>query len=306
MPLALLSSSSDEEEDRTAARSAQPPLRLARADLDRALLEKPPTSVVRRPGAALSLEELQVRARVIDRRAQELNRASKIVAAKELPPPSDAATEADETESLAAEPERWPEVDLGLSEHVANLKRLASTDAPGGTDASTVELALEDAVCSVSACDAQQREALHTSVESLKQHFQRRLEALEADFVRRAQDLSDALARAVTERKRASEAVVAAHAEECADRLATMTQHGEVLSRLPPTPAPGTEVDDHEDDALMSVSADVDAILGRNRPTASGPGPRARLDELIAAARRRPSAHLRFVTPMHKAAFLDD
>ena len=304
MPLALLSSSSDEEEDRTAARSAQPPLRLARADLDRALLEKPPTSVVRRPGAALSLEELQVRARVIDRRAQELNRASKIVAAKELPPPSDAATEADETESLAAEPERWPEVDLGLSEHVANLKRLASTDAPGGTDASTVELALEDAVRSVSACDAQQREALHTSVESLKQHFQRRLEALEADFVRRAQDLSDALARAVTERKRASEAVVATHAEECAVRLATMTQHGEVLSQ--PAPALGAEVDDHEDDALMSVSADVDAILGRNRPMASGPGPRARLDELIAAARRRPSAHLRFVTPMHKAAFLDD
>jgi len=260
---ALLSSSDDEEEDRT--RAAQPPLRLVRADLDRALPEKPPASVVRRPGAALSLEELQVRARVIDRRAQELNRASKIVAAKELPPPSDAATEADETESLAAEPERWPEVDLGLSEHVANLKRLASTDAPGGTDASTIELALEDAVCSVSACDAQQREALHTSVESLKQHFQRRLEALEADFVRRAQD-----------------------------------------SRLPPTPAPGTEVDDHEDDALMSVSADVDAILGRNRPMASGPGPRARLDELIAAARRRPSAHLRFVTPMHKAAFLDD
>ena len=304
MPLALLSSSSDEEEDRTAARSAQPPLRLARADLDRALLEKPPTSVVRRPGAALSLEELQVRARVIDRRAQELNRASKIVAAKELPPPNDAATEAAETESFAAEPERLPEVDLGLSEHVANLKRMASTDAPGGTDASTVELALEDAVCSVSACDAQQREALHTSVESLKQHFQRRLEALEADFVRRAQDLSDALARAVTERKRASEAVVAAHAEECADRLATMTQHGEVLSQ--PAPALGAEVDDHEDDALMSVSADVDAILGRNRPTASGPGPRARLDELIAAARRRPSAHLRFVTPMHKAAFLDD
>ena len=303
MPLALLSSS-DEEEDRTAARSAQPPLRLARADLDRALLEKPPTSVVRRPGAALSLEELQVRARVIDRRAQELNRASKIVAAKELPPPNNAATEADETESLAAEPERWPEVDLGLSEHVANLKRLASTDAPGGTDASTVELALEDAVRSVSACDAQQREALHTSVESLKQHFQRRLEALEADFVRRAQDLSDALARAVTERKRASEAVVATHAEECAVRLATMTQHGEVLSQ--PAPALGAEVDDHEDDALMSVSADVDAILGRNRPTASGPGPRARLDELIAAARRRPSAHLRFVTPMHKAAFLDD
>jgi hypothetical protein len=233
----LLSSSDDEEEDRT--RAAQPPLRLVRADLDRALPEKPPASVVRRPGAALSLEELQVRARVIDRRAQELNRASKIVAAKELPPPSDAATEADETESLAAEPERWPEVDLGLSEHGANLKRLASTDAPGGTDASTIELALEDAVCSVSACDAQQREALHTSVESLKQHFQRRLEALEADFVRRAQDLSDALARAVTERKRASEAVVAAHAEECADRLATMTQHGEVLSRLPPTPAPG-------------------------------------------------------------------
>lgn len=304
MPPALLSSSSDEEEDRTAARSAQPPLRLARADLDRALLEKPPTSVVRRPGAALSLEELQVRARVIDRRAQELNRASKIVAAKELPPPNDAATEADETESLAAEPERWPEVDLGLSEHVANLKRLASTDAPGGTDASTVELALEDALCSVSACDAQQREALHTSVESLKQHFQRRLEALEADFVRRAQDLSDALARAVTERKRASEAVVATHAEECAVRLATMTQHGEVLSQ--PAPALGAEVDDHEDDALMSVSADVDAILGRNRPMASGPGPRARLDELIAAARRRPSAHLRFVTPMHKAAFLDD
>ena len=303
MPLALLSSS-DEEEDRTAARSAQPPLRLARADLDRALLEKPPTSVVRRPGAALSLEELQVRARVIDRRAQELNRASKIVAAKELPPPNNAATEADETESLAAEPERWPEVDLGLSEHVANLKRMASTDAPGGTDASTVELALEDAVRSVSACDAQQREALHTSVESLKQHFQRRLEALEADFVRRAQDLSDALARAVTERKRASEAVVATHAEECAVRLATMTQHGEVLSQ--PAPALGAEVDDHEDDALMSVSADVDAILGRNRPTASGPGPRARLDELIAAARRRPSAHLRFVTPMHKAAFLDD
>lgn len=303
MPLALLSSS-DEEEDRTAARSAQPPLRLARADLDRALLEKPPTSVVRRPGAALSLEELQVRARVIDRRAQELNRASKIVAAKELPPPNDAATEAAETESFAAEPERLPEVDLGLSEHVANLKRMASTDAPGGTDASTVELALEDAVRSVSACDAQQREALHTSVESLKQHFQRRLEALEADFVRRAQDLSDALARAVTERKRASEAVVATHAEECAVRLATMTQHGEVLSQ--PAPALGAEVDDHEDDALMSVSADVDAILGRNRPTASGPGPRARLDELIAAARRRPSAHLRFVTPMHKAAFLDD
>lgn len=300
MPPALLSSSSDEEEDRTAARSAQPPLRLARADLDRALLEKPPTSVVRRPGAALSLEELQVRARVIDRRAQELNRASKIVAAKELPPPNDAATEAAETESFAAE----PEVDLGLSEHVANLKRMASTDAPGGTDASTVELALEDAVRSVSACDAQQREALHTSVESLKQHFQRRLEALEADFVRRAQDLSDALARAVTERKRASEAVVATHAEECAVRLATMTQHGEVLSQ--PAPALGAEVDDHEDDALMSVSADVDAILGRNRPTASGPGPRARLDELIAAARRRPSAHLRFVTPMHKAAFLDD
>ena len=304
MPLALLSSSSDEEEDRTAARSAQPPLRLARADLDRALLEKPPTSVVRRPGAALSLEELQVRARVIDRRAQELNRASKIVAAKELPPPNDAATEAAETESFAAEPERLPEVDLGLSEHVANLKRMASTDAPGGTDASTVELALEDAVRSVSACDAQQREALHTSVESLKQHFQRRLEALEADFVRRAQDLSDALARAVTERKRASEAVVATHAEECAVRLATMTQHGEVLSQ--PAPALGAEVDDHEDDALMSVSADVDAILGRNRPMASGPGPRARLDELIAAARRRPSAHLRFVTPMHKAAFLDD
>ena len=303
MPLALLSSS-DEEEDRTAARSAQPPLRLARADLDRALLEKPPTSVVRRPGAALSLEELQVRARVIDRRAQELNRASKIVAAKELPPPNDAATEAAETESFAAEPERLPEVDLGLSEHVANLKRMASTDAPGGTDASTVELALEDAVRSVSACDAQQREALHTSVESLKQHFQRRLEALEADFVRRAQDLSDALARAVTERKRASEAVVATHAEECAVRLATMTQHGEVLSQ--PAPALGAEVDDHEDDALMSVSADVDANLGRNRPTASGPGPRARLDELIAAARRRPSAHLRFVTPMHKAAFLDD
>lgn len=303
MPFALLSSS-DEEEDRTAARSAQPPLRLARADLDRALLEKPPTSVVRRPGAALSLEELQVRARVIDRRAQELNRASKIVAAKELPPPNDAATEAAETESFAAEPERLPEVDLGLSEHVANLKRMASTDAPGGTDASTVELALEDAVRSVSACDAQQREALHTSVESLKQHFQRRLEALEADFVRRAQDLSDALARAVTERKRASEAVVATHAEECAVRLATMTQHGEVLSQ--PAPALGAEVDDHEDDALMSVSADVDAILGRNRPTASGPGPRARLDELIAAARRRPSAHLRFVTPMHKAAFLDD
>ena len=303
MPLALLSSS-DEEEDRTAARSAQPPLRLARADLDRALLEKPPTSVVRRPGAALSLEELQVRARVIDRRAQELNRASKIVAAKELPPPNDAATEAAETESFAAEPERLPEVDLGLSEHVANLKRMASTDAPGGTDASTVELALEDAVRSVSACDAQQREALHTSVESLKQHFQRRLEALEADFVRRAQDLSDALARAVTERKRASEAVVATHAEECAVRLATMTQHGEVLSQ--PAPALGAEVDDHEDDALRSVSADVDAILGRNRPTASGPGPRARLDELIAAARRRPSAHLRFVTPMHKAAFLDD
>ena len=303
MPLALLSSS-DEEEDRTAARSAQPPLRLARADLDRALLEKPPTSVVRRPGAALSLEELQVRARVIDRRAQELNRASKIVAAKELPPPNDAATEAAETESFAAEPERLPEVDLGLSEHVANLKRMASTDAPGGTDASTVELALEDAVRSVSACDAQQREALHTSVESLKQHFQRRLEALEADFVRRAQDLSDALARAVTERKRASEAVVATHAEECAVRLATMTQHGEVLSQ--PAPALGAEVDDHEDDALMSVSADVDAILGRNRPTASGPGPRARLDELMAAARRRPSAHLRFVTPMHKAAFLDD
>ena len=181
---------------------------------------------------------------------------------------------------------------------------MASTDAPGGTDASTVELALEDAVRSVSACDAQQREALHTSVESLKQHFQRRLEALEADFVRRAQDLSDALARAVTERKRASEAVVATHAEECAVRLATMTQHGEVLSQ--PAPALGAEVDDHEDDALMSVSADVDAILGRNRPTASGPGPRARLDELIAAARRRPSAHLRFVTPMHKAAFLDD
>ena len=303
MPLALLSSS-DEEEDRTAARSAQPPLRLARADLDRALLEKPPTSVVRRPGAALSLEELQVRARVIDRRAQELNRASKIVAAKELPPPNDAATEAAETESFAAEPERLPEVDLGLSEHVANLKRMASTDAPGGTDASTVELALEDAVRSVSACDAQQREALHTSVESLKQHFQRRLEALEADFVRRAQDLSDALARAVTERKRASEAVVATHAEECAVRLATMTQHGEVLSQ--PAPALGAEVDDHEDDALMSVSADVDAILGRNRPTASGPGPRARLDELIAAARRRPSAHQSFVTPMHKAACLDD
>ena len=260
--------------------------------------------MVRRPGAALSLEELQVRARVIDRRAQELNRASKIVAAKELPPPNDAATEAAETESFAAEPERLPEVDLGLSEHVANLKRMASTDAPGGTDASTVELALEDAVRSVSACDAQQREALHTSVESLKQHFQRRLEALEADFVRRAQDLSDALARAVTERKRASEAVVATHAEECAVRLATMTQHGEVLSQ--PAPALGAEVDDHEDDALMSVSADVDAILGRNRPTASGPGPRARLDELIAAARRRPSAHLRFVTPMHKAAFLDD
>ena len=125
MPQAMLLSSDDEEEeDRT--RAAQPPLRLVRADLDRALPEKPPASVVRRPGAALSLEELQVRARVIDRRAQELNRASKIVAAKELPPPSDAATEADETESLAAEPERW-RLDLaGLAQY--RLEKMGVTE----------------------------------------------------------------------------------------------------------------------------------------------------------------------------------
>jgi len=270
---ALLSSDEDSPVRATSGvrRTAQP--RLRRADLDRALSGKPPSpppKPARRPGAALSLEQLQERAKAIDRRAQALNRAQAQPSKEELPPPPPPATRSAE---VMVEDGHKLDVDLGLSEHVAQFTRLARSSEVG--DEATIAHALEHAVRSLSEVEAQQNSALQLGVDFLKSAFQQRLQALEAEFVRRAEELSDELAGEVAERKHACTAAVAAHAEECEARLLQATRvggaeerRGERRSGFAP-PQASTLVfprELEEEDALSSVSADVDAILGRARP----------------------------------------
>ena len=105
---------------------------------------------------------------------------------------------------------------LGLSYHVEALVRAAEHGGGGAQHAAAMEVALEQAVASLSACQQQQAAHLQGVVARQKAGFHERLLDLERRFVAEAQALSEELAATVAADKQAAEAAVARHAQTLA------------------------------------------------------------------------------------------
>ena len=129
---------------------------------------------------------------------------------------------------------------LGLSYHVEALVRAAEHGGGGGgggaQHAAAMEVALEQAVASLSACQQQQAAQLQGVVARQKAGFHERLLDLERRFVAEAQALSEELAATVAADKQAAEAAVARHAQTLAGALQRQGGGGAAAS-LPPPPS---------------------------------------------------------------------
>ena len=176
-----------------------------------------PRSHARIPGAPLNREQILARARAIDRSEQEANRA-----ANQAPPKAESSL-LKKAEQPPAERARGGEdatVRLGLAEHLLDLTAASSPPPESAEQAAALAASLEAAVAELTACERQQQQRLQESVGALKSEFRGRLEALEADFVRRAQALSDELALSVATHKQRCAGVVSARARELAGKVA--------------------------------------------------------------------------------------
>jgi len=125
---------------------------------------------------------------------------------------------------------------LGLSYHVEALVRAAEHGGGGAQHAAAMEVALEQAVASLSACQQQQAAQLQGVVARQKAGFHERLLDLERRFVAEAQALSEELAATVAADKQAAEAAVARHAQTLAGALQRQGGGGAAAS-LPPPPS---------------------------------------------------------------------
>ena len=214
-----------------------------------------PETTHRAPGQTLSTEALRARSAAVDARANALNRDDGM-------PSQCAPTDAI---PLGADV-------LGISDHLQQLAKLASPP-PGDEDvAAALAEALDTAVQSLKASERQSLLKLERSVEALKDEFRGRLEHLEAEFVRRAEGLSDELADAVATRKNSCAAEVSQHAEVLAERIVSI--------RKSHRSAAGGEVgaDDQEDsdDEGWARHAASRGLLERGMlVSTSRPGPRA-------------------------------
>ena len=133
---------------------------------------------------------------------------------------------------------------LGLSYHVEALVRAAEHGGGGGggggggaQHAAAMEVALEQAVASLSACQQQQAAQLQGVVARQKAGFHERLLDLERRFVAEAQALSEELAATVAADKQAAEAAVARHAQTLAGALQRQGGGGAAASLPPPSTA---------------------------------------------------------------------
>lgn len=111
-------------------------------------------------------------------------------------------------------------VDLGVSGHMQRLAQLATPAGVTADVAATLASALDKALASLLAHDHQQATKLQASVATLKDDFRGRLSRLEEEFVRKAEGLSDELARSVATCKEECTVAVAERADELAESLA--------------------------------------------------------------------------------------
>ena len=160
-------------------------------------------------------------------------------AALRLPGPAAAAAAATAPPPAATDDEATAYA-LGLSYHVEALVRAAEHGGGGGGGgaqrAAAMEVALEQAVASLSACQQQQAAHLQGVVARQKAGFHERLLDLERRFVAEAQALSEELAATVAADKQAAEAAVARHAQTLAGALQRQGGGGAAAS-LPPPPS---------------------------------------------------------------------
>ena len=208
--------------------------------------------------------ELLVRAQQVDRMATALNanRAQAPKAPVAAPAAAAPAAPAADNDMVA---------DLQLAEHLAALNALAVPPPDSSAErAVALAAALAASSSSLSLCEQQQAEELQASVQTLKDTFRSRLEGLEAEFVRRAQALSDELAGAVAECKQEGADALALHADTLAATLLRIREGDDTgvgvarsigaraqPSLLPPRPAEALPAV-----ATRLASADVGGVWG--------------------------------------------